>query len=236
MCVSCGPGNADYEGNAEFARSGTTGAADGPPVGISDNGEYVFFDTQARLVPQAENHTLDVYEWHEDPVSHAATVSLLSSPTDPFPSFFLGSSPYEYTNAGGEHVKLEGGNVFIGTHGNLVPQDTNSAGNIYDVRICQSQSPCIKPPPPPPLQCEGGTCQTPGVAPADPPATLLAPPVGGQPNSLTAETKGKVTTGTSPKCRKGFVKRKVKKREVCVRKPKKRARAKRAGNNGRPKR
>ena len=180
VCVSCGPGGVDHQGDAEFARSDPAGATAAPPVAISDNGDHVFFDSQARLVSQADNHTLDVYEWQAQGTGGCeqalGCVRLVSSPNDAGPSYFLGLSAYEYTNARGEVKVVEGGNVFFGTHASLVPQDTNTVGNIYDARICEPESPCIKPPPPPPLQCEGGTCQTPPTSPNDPAATLLAPP------------------------------------------------------------
>ena len=172
VCVSCGSGNADYEGNAEFARSFTHERAAGPPVGISEDGSYVFFDSAARLVSQVENKTLHVYEWHQDPATHARTVSLISAPNDTFPSYFLGYSPYRLPNG----RTVEGANVFFGTHASLVPQDTNTVGNIYDARICEPESPCIKPPTGETATCLGGSCQTPPAAPPDPVATLLAPP------------------------------------------------------------
>ena len=150
-CVSCATNGAPPVGNAKFDRSGMEGPSEGPAVGMSDNGEYVFFDSPMRLVPQAENHTLAVYEWHN------GRIYLLSSPTDPAPSYFLGYSPY-YTPSG---TKVEGGNVFIGTHARLVPQDTNTVGDIYDARICEPVSPCIGPPVGETAQCEGGACQSP---------------------------------------------------------------------------
>jgi hypothetical protein len=165
VCVSCGPGNADAAGNAEFARSATVEAAASPPAGISANGAYVFFDSPAKLVAQADNDTLDVYEWEEQGTGGCGVVGgcvrLISSPNDSFPSYFLGYSSYEYETGMHEKRVVEGGNVFFGTHAQLVPQDSNAVGNIYDARICEPESPCIKPPPSPPTQCEGNTCQTP---------------------------------------------------------------------------
>lgn len=176
---------------------------------MSNDGSYVFFDTPAALVPEATNGTLDVYQWHD------GTISLLGSGSEPDPSFFLGYSPY--VTPGGETI--EGGNVFIGTHDRLVPQDTNSIGNIYDARICVAQSPCIKPPTGETAQCLGDTCQTPPPAPSDPTASLLAPPA---PLTLAPVTT-KVTKKTTTTCKKGYVRKKVKKKETCIRKPKKSA-------------
>ena len=67
LCVSCSPSGAPPEGSAQFARSNPKGPASGPVRAMSNDGAYVFFDTPSRLVPTAENHTLDVYEWHEGP-------------------------------------------------------------------------------------------------------------------------------------------------------------------------
>ena len=193
----------------EFTRSAPTHDASGPVRAMSNDGSYVFFDTPAALVPEATNGTLDVYQWHD------GTISLLGSGSEPDPSFFLGYSPY--VTPGGETI--EGGNVFIGTHDRLVPQDTNSIGNIYDARICVAQSPCIKPPTGETAQCLGDTCQTPPPAPSDPTASLLAPPA---PLTLAPVTT-KVTKKTTTTCKKGYVRKKVKKKETCIRKPKKSA-------------
>ncbi len=158
-CISCNPSGAGPVSDAEFAinAGSETDPADGPVRAISNNGAYAFFATADALVPQDTNGTLDVYEWHE------GKVSLISSGTDPAPSFFLGYSPY--TTPSGEVI--EGGNVFFGTHARLVPQDTDTAGDIYDARICTAESPCIKPPPGATAQCEGDACQRPPSAPID---------------------------------------------------------------------
>jgi hypothetical protein len=173
VCVSCDPGGGVPTGDAEFTRSAGFASKSGPRA-MSDDGSYAFFDTPTPLVPQATNHTLDTYEWHN------GAISLLSSGSEPGASYFLGYSPYEYTPAGSKtRVKVEGGNVFIGTHDKLVPQDTNSVGNIYDARVCEPESPCIKPPAGETAQCLGDTCQTPPAAPNEPPTTLLAAPLVG---------------------------------------------------------
>jgi hypothetical protein len=221
--------------SGEFDRSYSKGPASGPLRAMSNNGEYVFFDSPSRLVPSAENHTLDVYEWHE---GHG--ISLISSPNASGPSYFLGYSPYQYEDPAGKVEcledpgrrceQVEGGNVFIGTHASLVPQDTASTGQIYDARICEPLSPCIKPPAGETAQCEGGSCQHPPPASPDPTATLLAPPAPVSPAPLTT----KVTTKTV-KCKSGYVRKKVKKKTECVKKPKKKSKAKKSdhGRTGR---
>jgi len=147
----------------DFTRSASTHPASGPVRAMSDDGSYVFFTSRAQLVPQATNGVRDVYEWHEALTTHHATLSLVGSGSDPAPSYFLGYSPY-YMPSG---RKVEGGNVFIGTHARLSPLDTNSVGDIYDARLCEAESPCIAPPVAETAQCEGGACQIPPVLPTD---------------------------------------------------------------------
>jgi hypothetical protein len=117
-CVSCDPNGAAPLSNAEFARSAVRAdnPAGSPPRPVSENGEYVFFDTVDPLVPQDTNGALDVYEWHN------GMLSLITTGSDAADSFFLDSDP-------------SGANVFFGTHARLVRQDTDTAGDIYDARI-----------------------------------------------------------------------------------------------------
>jgi hypothetical protein len=183
ICVSCDPSGARPVSNALFARSAPAGPDNGPVTAMSDDGAYVFFDTADALVPQDTNSTLDVYEWHE------GHIGLISSGKDPSPSFFLGASP-------------DGANVFFGTHANLVPQDTDTSGDIYDARICTAVAPCIKPAEAGTAACEGDACQNPQPAPVDTaPGSLTfsgagnfvgeieAPPAATKPTPLTNAQK-----------------------------------------------
>ncbi len=165
--------------SAEFARSAPSGASSGPVRAMSDDGEYVFFDSTEPLVTQASAGTLDVYQWHH------GVISLIGSANNQYPSFFLGYSP---NPAADTEEAREGGNVFIGTHANLVPGlNTESQGNIFDARICEPQSPCIKPPAGETVRCSGGHCQTPPPAPAEQ-----------TPNSQTFTGAGNQTPQTPP--------------------------------------
>jgi hypothetical protein len=143
-CVSCDPSGAAPTSNAQFARSAVRiDSPGGPPRGISDDGNYVFFDTGDALVPQDTNGKLDVYEWHD------GAVSLISSGADSDDSFFLDASP-------------DGSNVFFGTHAQLVAKDTDSEGDLYDARIGGGE----------PIETgfgpfEGDACQTPQLPPID---------------------------------------------------------------------
>jgi hypothetical protein len=231
VCVSCG--GESPSGNAGFARSAPQGGpGEGPVAAMSDDGDYVFFDSPSRLVPQAENHTLHVYEWQAHGTGGCAQaegcVRLISSPNDAFPSYFLGYSPFYLP--GGERV--EGGNVFFGTHARLVPQQTNSVGNIYDARICVAASPCIKPPPGGTAQCEGGSCQTPPAAPLfQTPATftsessgnILPPPAPSAQRPVKPLTRAQKLAKALKACRRD---RNTHKRAACVKRARRRYGAK----------
>jgi hypothetical protein len=199
LCMSCNPSGAAPSANSQFDRS----THNREVRAISDNGAYVFFDTTESLVPAATNGRLDVYEWHE------GKLSLISSGQDASSSYFLGTD-------------ASGADVFFGTHERLAPQDTDSAGDLYDARINGG----FPAPQGSASACEGDTCQSPPAAPSD------APPV-----SLTffgaGNLQSPLTTPVVVKCKKGFVKRKNR----CVkRKPKRKpTRARKAGHNGRAK-
>ena len=178
VCVSCNPSGAPPVSNAEFARSAPLTPASAPVRAMTNEGAYVFFDTADALVPQDSNNTLDTYEWHE------GKLTLISNGSDPAPSFLLGTSPY--TTPTGETI--EAGNIFIGTHANLVPsQDTESQGNVFDARICLPEDPCIPPPAGETAPCQDGSCQTPP-----------APPNDQTPNSLTFQGAGNLLIQTPP--------------------------------------
>jgi hypothetical protein len=223
VCVMCNPNGTGPIPDASFTRSDVENGnlAGGPTRGMSENGEYVFFDTAQPLVPQATNGKIDVYEWHD------GRISLISSGQSSSDDFFLDSS--SYVTAKGETV--EGGNVFFGTHSQLVPTDTDNAGNLYDARICTAEEPCIKPAAGEPVQCEGSSCQTPPAEPIDQTPTSLA--FNGLGDVVTEVPAPAVVKKAVAKCKKGFVKKKVKKKAECV---KSKGKAKRASHHGRTKR
>ena len=144
-CVSCNPNGTPPTSDALFTRSAVRGdnPAGRPPRPISDDGSFVFFDTGESLVSRDSNKRLDVYQWHE------GSVSLISSGTDSTDSFFLDSDP-------------AGSNVFFGTHSRLVPQDTDSDGDLYDARIDGGFGVSAGS-----GTCEGDACQNPPAAPID---------------------------------------------------------------------
>ncbi len=161
VCVSCNPNGSTPSYGATFTRSSVFGdnPAGAPPRAISENGQYVFFDTPESLLPQDTNGKVDVYEWEEDPSSHERTISSISTGQSSSNDFFLDSSP-------------DGRNVFFGTHSELVPADKDEEGDLYDARIEGGFPAPVGAGP-----CEGDACDNPPPAPSDPTPTLL-PSVG----------------------------------------------------------
>jgi hypothetical protein len=169
-CLSCNPSGAPPTSNASFADSARYSIqwGAGPVRAMSNDGSYAFFDTGDALVPQDDNGKLDVYEWHE------GGVSLISTGKDSSPSFFLGAS-------------ADGSNVFFGTHARLVSADADSAGDLYDARICTGSDPCVKAAAGETAQCEGDACQN------SPPA-----PIDATPGSLTFSGAGDLLGAVAP--------------------------------------
>jgi hypothetical protein len=155
---------------------------------ISDSGEYAFFDTPAALVPsdvdgevppdpsagaeyQSGEYSLssDVYEWRKDGLDGCAQVqgcvALITNGRGGYLNLLIGMSP-------------SGSNVFIYTRSELVKQDNDNSGDIYDVRIDGG----FPPPSPRPTECEGSECSNP-----------IGLPIDSTPASLTFSGAGNVT-------------------------------------------
>jgi hypothetical protein len=82
---------------------------------MSNDGQYVFFDSPAPLVPGDNNGVPDAYEWHD------GEVSLLGSGSGTGSAF-----------AGAD---ASGANAFLITAQPLAPQDIDHAIDIYDARV-----------------------------------------------------------------------------------------------------
>lgn len=204
------------------------------PMVASANGDYVFFDTASQLVPQdingeivpvvGEGHSLstanffysessDVYEWRKNGV-HGCThvqgcLALITDGKDGFKNMLLGTTP-------------SGDDVFFATHSQLVPQDQDTGGDVYDARIGGG----FPPPASPPVECEGDACQSPLAAPIDTTPASLTFSGSGNPTSALATPKPKAKP-TVKSCGQGMVRKKGK----CVKKPRaktKKGRAKKA--------
>jgi hypothetical protein len=118
---------------------------------LSDEGR-LYFNSPDGLVPAAVNRRENVYEYEPSGVGSCEAhtggcVALLSPGTSERESAFLEATP-------------SGGDVFFVTESNLLPQDTDTAFDIYDARTCSAGSPCQTIQQPPPGGCtEAGTCR-----------------------------------------------------------------------------
>jgi hypothetical protein len=218
-CLSCAPTGALPTSNAFFAtRGGLELPSAGPVRAISDDGSYAFFVTAESLVPQDTNDTLDVYEWHN------GNVSLISSGQDAAPSYFLGASP-------------DGSNVFFGTHAHLVPADGDTVGDVYDARICTKADACIAPAAGETAQCEGDSCQSPPPVPVDAsPGSLTFSGLGEiltEVPSPLIEAKKTVTKKAAVQCKKPKKPKKPARGKCAKPKARKKAKARKASNDGR---
>jgi hypothetical protein len=150
---------------------------------MSDDGRFVFFSSPVALAPGALDdvqiaaqgeggvpaYAMNVYEWHEGHVyliSDGRDVSVNKGEAAMcLPAIsatcLLGSD-------------ASGANVFFSTADKLVGQDTDTAVDYYDARICTTGDPCISSPPAPLAPCREEACH------GTPPAT---PPVPGAPSS-----------------------------------------------------
>ncbi len=174
-CVSCA---SPFDPRPKFASTALFGiyGFDGTPNQLfaSENGDFVFFETPDALVPQDSDGEIgpssgpdaepseffrsrssDVYEWRREGVDGCAAMegclALISGGRGGgYLSELIGASP-------------SGRDVFFATHESLVPQDTDTAGDVYDARIDGG----FPPPPPAAVECEGDSCAAPFVAPND---------------------------------------------------------------------
>jgi hypothetical protein len=163
------------------------------------NGGRLFFNSSDALVPQDINGNEDVYEYEPPGAGNctntAATfsersggcVGLISSGVAHGESAFLDASE-------------SGGDVFFLTAEELVPQDVDTALDVYDAHECTVQSPCALVPVTQPAPCaSAASCR---AAPAP------EPPIYGAPSSATFAGVGNVIS--PPTTAKTVVKPKAK--------------------------
>jgi DNA-binding beta-propeller fold protein YncE len=227
-CVSCAPSGAvgvaetyllggEGEGK-ETARDGLASApAPASPEVLTHNlsadGSRVFFDTEQSLLPQDTNGVKDVYEWERGGagscVQAGGCLFLLSTGQSTDGSFLADASE-------------SGGDVFIFTHQQLVPEDQDELQDIYDVRVNGGAVRVAAP------ACSGTGCQ--GVPPAPPifatPSSATFSGVGNFAPTPPVKKKGKAKS-RFVRCKRGF----VKKHGKCAkqRSTKKRAKSNRRG-------
>jgi hypothetical protein len=193
VCVSCDPTGAPPLGDAGLMLSSANTLIPGYSEGlISPDGSRVFFETKDALVPQDTNGLGDVYEWEN------GRIYLISSGQGTAGSRLSGASS-------------NGNDVFFRTSDRLVPQDIESAAQIYDARVGGGflYRPFVP-------GCDSGQCQGPQTpaplfgAPASATFVGLGNPVPAA-SAPVAKAKPKAKT---VRCKRGF----VKKRHRCVRK------------------
>jgi hypothetical protein len=199
QCASCRPDGTPATGGAsDISRkfTGGTGTTSHLSRAVTGDGSRVFFTTTDRLVPQDTNGKSDAYEFN----SATGTVHLLSGGTDNADSYFMDAS-------------ANGNDVFFLTRQQLVGWDTDQNYDLYDARVNGGL-----PNPATPPACVGDQCQGP----------LTAGLEAGVPGSQTLHSGGNLKPPASHgkprrkpvKCRRGFVRKRVRGKVRCVRKPK----------------
>jgi hypothetical protein len=154
---------------------------------LSDGGRLLF-DSLDALVPQDVNGTEDVYEYEPPGVGgctassalfavHAdGCVGLVSSGASPAESTFLDASE-------------TGGDIFFLTRSQLVPQDYDTARDVYDAQECTSVEPCASTAVQPPACTTEASCK---ASPTPQPALY------GAPASATFSGTGNLTSSSTP--------------------------------------
>ncbi len=211
QCVSCNPTGARATVDASVNTPPPTGGGLSTSYlnhALSDDGTYVFFNSQEALVPEAVNGKVNAYEFN----TVTGRVALLSTGTSASDAFLMDAS-------------TDGRDAFIATRDQLVGWDRDSSYDIYDARIGGG----LPEPPPVPPACSGGTCQ--GALSAPPayagPVSSSFVGVGNAPGALRARAKKRVV------CRRGFVRRTVRGKQKCVKVKARARRARRASSRSR---
>jgi hypothetical protein len=184
-CASCNPSGGRPQLGGGWVPGWTT--RHHQSAYLSDSGR-LFFDTNEALVPQDINGTTDVYEWEPQGVGSCTSASstfsvasggcaaLISSGTSSEESTFLDASE-------------SGDDVFFLTLEKLVPQDTDTAVDVYDAHVCSSGWPCVSAPVSAPECTTTDACRA---------APLPQPTLFGAPASATFSGAGNVTPVPPP--------------------------------------
>jgi hypothetical protein len=168
----------------------------------------LFFDSSDALVPHASDGRQNVYEYED---GHVSAISNVAGGEE---SFFLDASP-------------SGEDVFFGSANKLLPQDTGDNVVVWDARQDGGfPFPVAAPPCTTAEACRAASPPTPSVFGAPPSATFSGPGNVAPPPPAVV----KKVTKKAAKCKKGDVKNKKGK---CIKKPKKKSKAKRASHNRR---
>lgn len=194
VCVSCNPTGARATAEAsDVVHSGTGGAVVTYHLNhaLADDGQRVFFSSAEALVAADQNRVSDAYEYD---VAREA-VYLLSSGTDPSPSYFMDAS-------------RDGNDVFILTRERLVGWDIDGGYDLYDVRVHGGMpDPVVR------VICGPVTCR--GAVRASPAALATVTEAAGGASSRPPRARRPVKRH----CKPGLVPKKTGKRH-CVKKAK----------------
>jgi hypothetical protein len=198
VCASCNPsGRAATTDALTDVREGAANSGKTAKLShaLSDDGQHVFFSTAEALVPQDTNGVADAYVYD----TASATVHLLSSGTDPSPSYFIDASD-------------DGQNAFFVTRQRLVGWDTDNSYDLYDARVGGGFPEPVAAAP----ECAGEGCLPQGTR----------APAAGLPGSAGYIGPGNTTTtAAKPKpvvhhrCAGNTVARRTKGHTRCVRRP-----------------
>ncbi len=202
-CASCNPTGAQattdaFDGTA-LNRGGSQTTNHLGRV-ISADGHRVFFTTAEALVPADVNGRPDVYEYDVP----TGTPHLLSDGKAPQDAYFMDAS-------------MNGDDVFFVTRQQLSPWDHDDNYDVYDARVEGG----FPDPPRAPATCGGDVCQ--GALGSEPGALV--------PGSVGFQGAGNLKNVPKPKskpkkpvhCRRGAVRKRVRRKVVCVRRKSKHA-------------
>jgi len=191
---------------------------------LSDSGR-LFFDAHDALVPEDVNGTGDVYEYEPEGVgsctSSSSSGSVVYKPVrvfergeEPAGCVALISSGSSAQESAFLDASESGSDVFFLTTSKLVPQDFDSALDVYDAHECTGGSPCLPPQPVAPAPCDTeASCK---AAPSPQPSIYGLPASGtfsGPGNFAPARPSGVA------RCKKGFARARNGK---CIRRKRKR--------------
>jgi hypothetical protein len=196
QCASCRPDGSPAGGDAtNMSRNfeGATGTSSHLSRPMTDDGSKVFFTSSDALVPQDTNGKTDVYEFD----SASGTVHLLSNGTDAGDTYFMDATP-------------SGDDAFFVTRQSLVGWDTDQSYDLYDARVRGGvPDPVTRP------ECSSDGCH----------GSLSPAPQEESSGTDTLHSRGNVrSVRVKPKrvkCRRGFVRKRVRGRVRCVRAPRK---------------
>jgi hypothetical protein len=155
---------------------------------LSNEGR-LFFNSPDDLVPQAINGKEDVYEYEPAGVGTCQSttggcVALISGGTSERESAFVEATP-------------SGNDVFFLTEAQLVPQDTDTAFDIYDARVCTQASPCLTPTNPAPAACDDtAACRPAQPAQQNPAEPAVTATVSGAGNTVSTPSLTRQGNGT----------------------------------------